>query len=61
MDCTCSPDVSDCPHCHPEMWLKSKKGICHWKSKLFHCKKNISRKANKSSRLRSRMTYRHKT
>jgi len=40
----CSPDVGDCPHCHPEMWIKNSMSPWNWVSR-FNI--NRSNKANK--------------
>ena len=55
----CSPDVGDCPHCHPEMWIRNAKSPWHWTSKFnlrggvrkFKRSKQVLNKTrNKSSR-----------
>ena len=30
MDCSCSPDVGDCPRCHPEMWIQKGGSFASW-------------------------------
>jgi hypothetical protein len=43
MEC-CSPDVGDCPKCHPEVWIKTKKSWIHWKPKSTKSRKTRRKK-----------------
>ena len=49
MDC-CSPDVGDCPKCHPDLWIQKGGSYCNWVPKKQGPKKQktrINRKANR--------------
>ena len=60
MECECSPDVSDCPRCHPEMWIRNSGGPWSWTPK-FCCSKILkNNKKTRRSLRRKAMTRKHK-
>lgn len=59
MECECSPDVGDCPHRHPEMWIRNSGGPWSWTPKF--CSKILkNNKKTRRSLRRKAMTRKHK-
>lgn len=53
MEC-CSPDVGDCPKCHPELWIQKGGSYCNWIPKPHIQKKTrVNRKASRPSHPRA--------
>jgi len=54
MEC-CSPDVGDCPKCHPELWIQKGGSYCNWipKGQEKKGKTRINRKVSKLSHPRA--------
>ena len=50
MEC-CSPDVGDCPKCHPDLWIQKGGSYCNWIPKGPVSKKQKTRVNRKVNRL----------
>ena len=63
MEC-CSPDVADCPKCHPELWIQKDGSYCNWIPKVqakVEKKTRANRKVNRPSHLRGQRKTRKQT
>ena len=50
MEC-CSPDVGDCPKCHPELWIQKGGSYCSWIPKDQGHGLNVSSRKKQRTRI----------